>query len=216
MNAKGLLQYFARRNKPRRAVSLVCDSLENRVVLSSIGGSRSGTALIQTIRNARREEPLGVREQTERLFADVERLHADLSAIHSRSNITHRQRAEIRSDSRAIAKAGFRLGSEELNTFKNSLLRAVAAGTYDAVALRSQFDEIFTGSRVSPGLIDKTYSDYVQAAQSSKLTQADLSLIQGDIRTIRIDIKGFEVKYRFVLDIQEELREIDPSRIAGL
>lgn len=130
----------------------------------------------------------------EQLNEDLQQLRTDLSGVLSGSSVTDAQRLALRTDFRAIAETGFRVDKEALGTVVDSLLTALADGTYDsdatvAQSIEESFDALFADSSVDQTLIDQTYADLVAVARGLDISTEELDTLAADREAIQADLE---------------------------
>ncbi|MBX6316186.1 MAG: hypothetical protein IRY99_25235 [Isosphaeraceae bacterium] len=173
---------------PRRSrrAGLSWDCLEGRAVLSHFGGFHHGFGGFGGGLPLRGGSSGSTRNS--QLTQDLQTLRNDIRTIQSQSAVTVAELVALRSDFQAIAQTGFRINRQALQQFENDLVTAVAAGTTDTSALQMEFNNLFTGSSVSPTLINRTFNDALKIAQDSHITTADLNTIAADQAKIQADL----------------------------
>jgi len=170
--------------RPARQGSPSCESLEGRVVLSNFGGadllgSLSQIGVVTTVMDAggprggqTQAEASGA--QTSQTDTDWQTLQAKIQGLAAKSEVTIADLSALSSDSRAIATGGGGLKVESLQTVLGSLATAVAGGA-DTTQAQTDFNALFSGSKVDQTTIDKTFTDLVQTIKDSKITATDLT-----------------------------------------
>jgi hypothetical protein len=207
----------ATRRRPR-GLAPQLDGLEGRVVLSRIGlggqglaaraaANRLAPAAVASLRSARlapatatpTTTPCAGRHggpgavQDAQFQADMETLRADTQAVLAGSTVTDAQRLALGDDLRAIARAGFEIDRTAFGAVADSLLTALADGTYDsdptvAAAIEQSFKDLFTGSSVEGTLVQTTYDDFVAVARGLNVSTDELSKLAADRAAIQADL----------------------------
>lgn len=130
----------------------------------------------------------------EQLAEHMNQLRTDMESVLSGSAVTDAQRLALSQDLRVIADAGLRLDPTKLQPIADTLLTAVADGTYDsnaetAASIRTSFDALFTDSSVDSTVIDKTYNDLVAVAKGLNLSTEELNTLTADRAAIAADLE---------------------------
>jgi cell division protein FtsB len=128
---------------------------------------------------------------TSQLQTDVQTLNAELQTLAAKSGVTVSDVSHLSSDSQAIASAGFTINHGNLKTVVSELASAVASGSSTSQA-QTDFNNLFSGSSVSQTVIDKAFSDLVQAITDSKVTTTDLSPVAADQAAIQNDLSSLQ------------------------
>ena len=201
---------------PRRSgqAAPTFDNLEGRALMAHFGGGHAarhlagsaifGDAGASSATTATRTggHHGGSIARDAQLTADLATLRTDLDSVLAGSSVTDAQRLALRTDLRTIATAGFRVDKAALAPVVDSLLTALADGSYDsdaatAQSIRDSFDALFTDSGVDSTLIDQTFTDIVAVARNLNVSTdelttlaADRSAIQADLTRLGIDGTG--------------------------
>jgi hypothetical protein len=130
----------------------------------------------------------------------VEQLRSDILSIQTQSTVTVGQLAALRQDFIALANAGLYPSGQELATFENDLLTAVAAsrtagsgGTLTAdqtATLQGALGTAFSSSVASSTALAQFYSDALAIAQASNITTANIMTITSDQTKIQTDLSS--------------------------
>ena len=202
-----------KRTLGRRSM-LVCESLENRVVLTSTGASTSllgslsyvgvvtssvvsTTVPIPPMLPPISLPPVAASATTtsmpvSKLGTDLQTLRVELESLASKSGVTIADLQSLTNDSQAIAQVGFTFGTKSLNPVISELAIAVAGGTSTSQA-QSDFTALFSGSKVSTTTINGTLTDLEQTIKDSAVTTSDLSTVAADEAAIQADLKAIPV-----------------------
>lgn len=198
------------RRRTRRSTPTL-DSLEGRVVLSRFGGLGSRAAARLATAAAANTDSSSTTSltltggsagacgaglgsvQDEQLASELETLRTDVGAVLSGSAVTDAQRLAPRTDLRTLAAAGFRFDKATLAPVVDSLLAALADGTYDSdaavsAANRAAFTALFSGSSVSQATIDRTYTDIVAVARGLDISTDELNTLAADREAIQASL----------------------------
>jgi hypothetical protein len=202
-----------------RALAPQLDGLEGRVVLSRIGLGGQGVAArvatarmvpaaVASLRTARIApaaastgttttpptcQGRGGPVQDAQLQVNLETLRTDTNAVLIGSAVTDAQRLALGNDLRAIAQAGFQIDRTAFGKVADSLLTALADGTYDADATRAaaigqSFQDLFANSSVDRTRIDATYTDLVAVARGLNVSTDELNTLAADRAAIQADL----------------------------
>ena len=130
----------------------------------------------------------------EQLREDLQQLRTDLTAVLGGSAVTDAQRLALRTDFRSIAETGFRVDKEALGTVVDSLLTALADGSYDsdatvAQSIQDSFEALFADSSVDQTLVDQTYADLVAVARGLDISTEELETLAADREAIQADLE---------------------------
>jgi hypothetical protein len=212
-----------RTRSPRRprSTSIEVDGLEGRVVLSHAGvaaaiahharaaqvhhasSTTSGTTATTsaTTTTTSSDATTGVSGSCDglggvsdsQLTTDLTTLRTDLNAVRASSAVTDAQRYALRSDLRTIAQTGLTIDRTALSTVTDTLLTALANGTYDsdpntAASIKSSFNALFTGSSVAQAQIDQTFTDFVAVARGLNINTAQLKKLATDRAAVQADL----------------------------
>jgi hypothetical protein len=197
--------------RPRQSVpTLVC--LEDRVVLSHIGISRQGLSSNLSKAQSAQTSATGSTAslpggngggcgvaggvQDAQLAQHQQTLQTDLNAALAGSTVTDAQRLALKNDLRAIVQAGVTVNKTALATVADSLLTALANGTYDAnqASIRGAFTAAFTGASGAAlttdqaALVATAYGDFVTVARGLNLDSTGLTTLATDRAAIQADL----------------------------
>ncbi len=190
------------------------ETLENRVVLSGVGGgsllgslSYVGVVTSPVIVPAQTPTPLlpdifataSSNSKLTQLNNDVQALVTELQTLAAKSGVTIADLESLTTDSQSIAQSGFHFNSQTLNPVMSELATAVANGTAPVTA-PSYFTAVFSGSSVSSTVINSTYSDLVKAIGDSAVTTTDLSTVASDEAAIQTDLSSLPRWFQPVSD----------------
>jgi len=180
--------------RPGRQGSPSCESLEGRVVLSNWGGadllgglSQIGvaTSVLGDAGGPRggpmMDAPGGGR--TSSADADVQALQTTVQGLAAKSGVTVADLSALSADTKAIETAGGGIKVDDLQAVLGSLATAVAGGA-DTTQAQSDFNALFSGSKVDQATIDKTFTDLVQTIKDSKITTTDLTDFASALSTL--------------------------------
>jgi hypothetical protein len=198
--------------RARRHDAPIVETLENRVVLSGLGGgsllgslSYVGVVTSPVIVPAPITTPFfpalstTVSSEWTQLNIDEQALITELKTLAAKSGVTIADLESLTTDSQSIAKSGFHFNSQTLNPVISQLATAVANGTAPAQA-PSYFTALFSGSSVSSTVINSTYSDLVKAIGDSAVTTTDLSTVASDEAAIQTDLSKLPWRFQPVSD----------------
>jgi hypothetical protein len=193
--------------RPRRA-ELAWDCLEERTVLSHVGGA----GLQQALHRAHaHHSSIGSGTSTTtgttttttgstQLQTDQQALNAAIQALRKTSGTTVGELATLRSDFQALRQAGLVPASSAIEQFKTDLLTAVAAANTAGTALttdqlsslRAEFTNAFgtsaTSSTSNAALISQAFTDLVTAAKATGYTTAQVATISTDLAKVQADL----------------------------
>ena len=110
------------------------------------------------------------------LDADLQKLQTELHSLVAKSGVTVVDLNDLASDGQSIAGTGFWINPQNLQKTVTELATAVAGGT-DTSQAKTDFNTLFSGSKVAQATIDKTFADLVQTIQDSKITSDDLTAL---------------------------------------
>jgi hypothetical protein len=129
------------------------------------------------------------------LKTDLNTLRTDLNGVIAGSGATDAQRLALRSDLRAVrdANTSFMPDRKALGAVADSLLTAIADGTYDsdstvADSIKTSFTNVFSGSNIDSSLIDQTYADFVAVARGLNISSDELKTLANDRAAIQADL----------------------------
>jgi hypothetical protein len=125
--------------------------------------------------------------QSSQLQTDLDQLRTDQQTVAAKSAVTSDELDQLKTDSQSITSAGLNLDPKSLQTAVNNLVTAVAGGA-DTTQAQADFNALFSGSKVSQAVIDKTFNDLVQTIQDSKITADDATLIAADQTAVQADL----------------------------
>jgi hypothetical protein len=132
------------------------------------------------------------------LGTDVQQLRSDILSIQTQSTVTVAQLAALRADFVTLANSGLYPNGQELATFENDLLTAVAASrtagssgmlTADqTTTLQGELGTAFSSSVASSTALAQLYSDTLAIAQASNINTANITTITTDQAKIQADL----------------------------
>lgn len=128
----------------------------------------------------------------EQLQAHMETLRTDTEAVLAGSSVTDSQRLALSKDLKAIAEAGFTIDMNTLSAVADSLLAALADGSYDTdaakvTAIQQSFHDLFTDSSVDSTRIGTTYNDFLAVARGLNVSTEGLQTLNADRAAIQAD-----------------------------
>jgi hypothetical protein len=128
--------------------------------------------------------------QTSQLGKDIQALQTELQGLAAKSGLTVADESSLATDSQAIAQAGFRINSQNLEKVTTELATAVAAGN-SASQAQSDFAALFSGSSVAQTTITTAFNDMIKAIQDSGVTSTDLNNVANDQAAIQKALASF-------------------------
>lgn len=121
------------------------------------------------------------------LQSDVKALQTELQSLAAQSGLTIADLQSLALDGQSITQAGFHFNLQKLNPVISELATAVAGGASTTQA-QTDFNALFTGSKVTTAVMTSAFNDLVKAIQDSKVTPADLTTVASDEAAIKTDL----------------------------
>jgi hypothetical protein len=180
---------------PRRA-ELAWDCLEERTVLSHIGGfHHHAHATASSISGSRSTgsttTSTGTTATNTTLTAAQQTLHNDVLSIEKNSSTTVGQLATIRSAFETLEADGLNPSSQSaLSSFENSLVTTYASSGSGAITgnatLLAQFEALYTSAPTTQQAMDLTaaYNALTSAVSYSNITSANIAAINTDYAAV--------------------------------
>lgn len=145
----------------------------------------------------------GTVAQDEQLTEHQETLQTNLETVIGDSGVTDGQRLALSKDIQSLAKAGLQVDPAALSPVADSLLAAVADGSFDAnqETIRSDFAATFGGTTDGEGslsdenlaLVNQTFDHAVAIAKGLNLTTDKLDQLTADREAIQADLERLGV-----------------------
>ena len=199
----------ARKPQGLRRLSMDCERLEERVVLSHGGfggfggfdgppaGLSGGLSTIGVLPGGDGGGGGGIGEhggpgqgtQSTQLTTDLQKLRADLQQIAASSGVTIADLNALRADELAIVSAGFQPDQAKLQAAITELATAVASGA-DTSQAKTDFNAVFSGSSISQTALDQAFANLTQIIADSKISVTELQTIANDQAAIQADFGG--------------------------
>jgi hypothetical protein len=134
--------------------------------------------------------------QDAQLAQHQQTLQTDLNGALAGSTVTDAQRLALKNDLRAIVQAGVTVNKTALATVADSLLTALADGTYDAkqASIQAAFTAAFTGASGAAlttdqaALVATAFGDFVTVARGLNLDSTELTTLAADRSAIQADL----------------------------
>jgi hypothetical protein len=184
-----------------RQLSPTVDGLEDRVVLSQIGGfhhhhhhaaavhTSTATTSAATVAATATSSSLSSSTSSSTLQTARQTLNNDIQTIELASGTTIGQLTAIREAFQTLSSDGLTPSSSSaLSSFENSLVKSFANGTTltGNATLLSQFEALYTSSPTTQETTDLTtaYNALATAITASNITSSDLSTIDTDYAAV--------------------------------
>jgi hypothetical protein len=159
------------------------ETLEQRIVLSDVGGNLLGSAL-NSIGVVTGPIVVPTGSSSSGHTSPYQTLRTELASLAAKSGVTVADLTSLAADNQAIAQAGAYIDIKSLDTAVDELATAIAGGTSTSQA-QTDFAAVFANTSVTQATITQAFTDLSKAITDSGVTTTDLTTVAADEAAIQ-------------------------------